>query len=151
MYNDNEVEPNDQWFFDRPDFFPWNIMNLDKPCYAPLYSYLCKIAAKYEKNINYKIILSGNPTFKQIEKHAVSLHVNEQNKIINAIYNFVINSENYEKNVDYNVVLFLKEFEPFRKDFFNRLLELWKSGRIILKGDQLRKKVFLKWDIYENY
>jgi hypothetical protein len=140
LKKDNSLEPNERWFFERPEYFPWSIMGLDRPQYAPLYSYLCKICSKYEKDADFKRILSGNPSFGQIKKHALYIPQENQSEIIVAIYSFVNETDESKRSLVFNVVSFLEGFQPFREDFCKRLLDLWKSGRIELGEGQLRKK-----------
>jgi hypothetical protein len=142
LHTDSNLEPDEQWFFRKPEYFPWDIMGLDKPSYAPLYCYLSKICANYEKNPIFKSFLSGNPSWFEIKKHCEYTPLEQKSEMILSIYMFCKNVEERDirKSVNVEVVQFLEGFQEFRNDFAKRLLELWKSGRIKLSEGQLRKK-----------
>ncbi|MEM4379111.1 MAG: hypothetical protein QXL01_00290 [Thermoplasmatales archaeon] len=153
--SEDDQEPNEQWFFSNPIYFPWHIMNLDRPRVGPLHGYLCTICARYEKHPGFKTYLSGPPHWGSIKKFATEPLKEDTNIFIEAIYKYC--SIRYEKSasdrrdVDIEVVGFLEGFQEFRNDFYKRLLTLWRNGRLYLNSAQLRNKRIVRQDDYGDF
>jgi len=137
-------EPNDDWFFQNPRHFPWEIMGLDRPMVGPVHSYIARICAKYEQEQGVKNYLSGSPHWGSIERFATQGAQEDRHPTIVAIHQFcskLYDKSKYDRrNTEYEVLSFLEGVQDFRAEFSKMLMYLWKQDRITLRPEMLRRK-----------
>lgn len=138
--SESNQEPNDHWFFNNSEYFPWEIMGLDRPRAGELHSYLCKICSKYENNPDMKRFMSGSPHWGALVKAAESQ--DDYNEHLSSIHKYCLRfydkRKSERRNVEHEVVGFLEGFQEFRADFLKKLLDLWLQDRLKLKPEMMR-------------
>jgi hypothetical protein len=131
------TEINVDYFFKSIHKFPWTFMNLDVPKVGATHSYLCTILSKYDNQ--QQIYLFGRPTWGELNRYA------EANgglaKEIRDYCGFLYGLSGTErKSVAAEVLGFLRRYEYFREEFYNKLTSQYNLGRIIVPEEALRKK-----------
>jgi len=142
--NEVNTEPNDDWFFHNPLYFPWDIVGLDRPMIGPVHSYIASICARYERDQGIKSYLSGSPHWGSIERFATEGAQEDRHPVIVAIYQYCSSlykkSNSDRRNTEFEVLGFLEGVQDFRVEFRNQLLYLYGQGRLNLKPAMLRRK-----------
>lgn len=122
---------NIDYFLDRIDRFPWDIMDLTLPKYGPPHSYICSAVAPYLDPYKQMFYLA-RPNLNELTRFA-----KEDQGLTSLIIEHCEKGLRKRMDVDRIVLEFLSNFDPFRNDFSKRINMLYRSGRIKIPKESL--------------
>jgi len=116
-----------QYFFREERRFPWDWYD-GVPKAGNTHSYLCSMLAHYA-GMGQSFFFKANPSFRELKRFAKE-NGDLAKKIVDYC-DFIYDKSDYDReNVAQEVLFFLGGFEPFRKDFQERINYLYRHGRI---------------------
>lgn len=122
-----DITIDENYFFYDESRFPWNVMELSRPSYGPVHSYLASILWKFAKKADERQFLRSGPTMRELLRFS---KLNEDANVSMYIIRYVDGIGDEKMSAAYLTLRGLYGFKPYVQSVKIRLEQLYRRGQI---------------------